>query len=329
MTSKMINNNDMAIRSALEDAERIAIFSHIHPDGDAIGAQLGLAQVLRQLGKTVDIYNQTGRPESFAFLPGMNDLSPWTDQSPEPDVKIALDCGNLDRLGLSQAAWAGKRTITIDHHAGHEPFSDLNYVDSESPATCAIMADLCRKWGFPLSAEAATCLLTGIHTDTGSFRYEKTSADTFSTAAWLMTCGADLAAIRYHVFESTSKARFQLLNALYNSSEFIFDGKVAVAEISHDLMASLGVADDEVHGLVGQLKEVQGVELSILLRELATGEIKVSLRSKQYVDCNQLAGEFGGGGHVRAAGCKLKLPMAEARQVLTERARSYLKREAL
>lgn len=327
MSLKKNNKDDQAIRSALQSAERIALFSHIHPDGDAIGAQLGLAAVLRAMGKEVAIYNQTGQPGTFAFLPGMADLRFWGEDDFAADLLVALDCGNLERLGLSETEWRADQRVSIDHHMGHELFSDLNYVDAEAPATCAILADFCRNWNFPVSADAATCFLTGLHTDTGSFRFEKTKAETFQTAAWLMEKGADLSAIRYHVFESTSQARFQLLNAMYQSSEFLSDGHIAIAEITYEQMLNLGVNDDEVHGLVGQLKEVQGVELSILLRELSSGAIKVSLRSKQYLDCNRLASEFNGGGHVRAAGCTVHSSLKEARQTLLAAAARHLKED--
>lgn len=300
-----------SIRSALEGADRLAIFSHIHPDGDTIGAQLGLARVLKAMGKDVLLYNTMERPQSFAFLEGFDALNVWAGE-PLPDLVLTLDCGSLDRLALPEEALLGHRLLSIDHHAGNSLFADWNLVAPDASSTCEMAAALAYDWQWPIDPAAATAFYTGISTDTGSFKYEETSALTMRLAARLLESGADHHAVRYHIYENTSKAKFMLLQDVYAETRFAAEGAIAYTTLRHARLEELGVPDDELHGIASLIKEVEGVEVAVLVRELASGKSKISFRSKASLDCNRIAVTFGGGGHARAAGAVINQPPDEA-----------------
>ncbi len=307
------------IKNQVLNANHIAIFSHIHPDGDTIGAQLGLADVLRRQEKQVDVYNMSEKPMSFSFFKGFEGLKlfdPAIDVLPE--VTICVDCGSAERVGIDRSILKNTTVISIDHHAGNDMFGDINWIDPQSPATCEMIANMLQAWSLPVSEEAATALYTGISTDTGSFKFEQIDANTFATAGWLIQQGADHQAVRLKIYENQSRGKFFLTRELYSSATFMCDGLLAVGCITHEQLRDLGVSDDEVHGLVGLLKEVEGVEASVLFRTLENGKVKISMRSKEWLDLNKIATELGGGGHMRAAGVTMTCGLDEARNQTLE-----------
>lgn len=315
---KNLDQNDlMTAKTLIEANEQIAIFSHIHPDGDTTGAQLGLASVLKQMGKDIVLYNTHEKVETFSFLEGFNEIQIFHQGDPLPLLVITLDCGSLDRLNLSADVFKGHQLIGIDHHAGNTHFADINIVAPDASSTCEMMAAFVQAWSWPITSGAATAFYTGISTDTGSFRYEKTTAHTMRLGAWLMEQGADHDLVRFHVTENTSKAKFMLMQEVYARTRFAADGEIAYTILSYDLLQQIGVPDDELHGIASIIKEVEGVEVSMLCRELPDGKSKISLRSKVRLDCNAVASKLGGGGHERAAGAVLDLPLEEAAQQVT------------
>lgn len=310
MNSETINK----IKSCLLEATHIAIFSHIHPDGDTIGAQLGLANVLQQQGIEVDIYNMSDKPMSFSFMDGFNALKRFDGSCDVlPEVTICVDCGSAERIGVPMELFQSTTLISIDHHAGNDMFGDLNWVDPNSPATCQMISEMLENWKLPVSQNAATALYTGISTDTGSFKFEQINAKTFEIAGWLIRKGADHQAVRLKIYENQSKGKFLLTKELYASTTFMCNGMLAVGSITYEQLEKLGVTDDEVHGLVGLLKEVEGVEVSVLFRTLSNGSVKISMRSKEWLDLNKIATALGGGGHVRAAGVTMVCSLDEAK----------------
>lgn len=328
MNLKKIMNFDVLnqIKDHVISANHIAIFSHIHPDGDTIGAQLGLADVLRRQGKKVDIYNTCEKPMSFSFLTGFETLKIFdTETDVLPEVTICVDCANVERVGLDKSFFQDTTLIMIDHHEGNEMFGDINWVDPQSPATCEMVTNMLQFWSLPVNKEAATALYTGISTDTGSFKFEQINANTFETAGWLIQCGADHQAVRLKIYENQSRGKFLLTRELYSSATFMCDGLLVVGCITHEQLRKLNVREDEVHGLVGLLKEIEGVEASVLFRTLENGKTKISMRSKEWLDLNKVATKLGGGGHVRAAGVTMNCEYEEARRLTLEAINNALK----
>ncbi len=301
-----------AIKQKILLAKEIAIFSHIHPDGDTIGAQLGIFDVLQKLGVKTHLYNCSGAPPSFSFLAQLPQIKTYEPGMPLPTCILCLDCGSLARVGVPTGTFDSHDVIVIDHHAGNTEFGQINWVDEHSPATCEMVARMIEYWAAPISPDGATALYTGLSTDSGSFKYEQIRAETFETAAWLIRAGADHQAVRLHIYENQTRGKFQLTQKLYDDTKFMFDDQLATATILHEDLITFGVGDDEIHGMVSLMKEIEGVEVAVLFRTKADGSVKISLRSKSWLNVNAIATELGGGGHVRAAGATVALPLDDA-----------------
>lgn len=304
------------ILKTLKNADQIGILSHIHPDGDALGSQLALARGLQDWGKTPVCYNMSHLPTNLVFLPGYEAIVTADTETSWPDLVISVDCGSLERCGLSKRPQAIKTWINIDHHAGNTLFGDINYVCSDAAATCEMIARFFGNKAMPMSPEVATCLFTGLSTDTGSFKYANTSKNTFALAAKLKEAGADTDSVRLHVYESMGRGKFAMMQALFAKTKFLAEGRIAVTGISYAEAESLSPGETGFSGIVAQLKEIQGVEIAMLTRELADGSVKASFRSKSYFDCNRFAQTLGGGGHARAAGVTLQGSFAKVHENL-------------
>ena len=185
-------------------AKTVAIFSHVRGDGDCLGAQTGLAEILSSAGFPVALYNQDALSEKFCFMAHYDEITVCDDAAPLPDVCIAVDCATLERIGKLPQAFLARPWINIDHHVSNNSFGALNIVEADASSTCEILARMALDAGAALSPEAATSLYSGISTDTGSFLYPSAQATTFHTAARLLENGADKNLIQAHFWENTS-----------------------------------------------------------------------------------------------------------------------------
>ncbi|MDN5346691.1 MAG: bifunctional oligoribonuclease and phosphatase NrnA [Clostridia bacterium] len=308
------------IATELKKAKDILIGSHLNPDGDCIGSTLGLTLALRQHGCRAIPLNADPLPEMYGFLPGSQAICRPQDLEEVPPILVAVDCTDLDRIAEGFVQWQDKfrLIINIDHHASNSFFGHLNLVDSQAAATGELVYYLLQAMDIAISPDVATCLYTALVTDTGSFQYENTGPRTHRLAASLLEAGANLGLIREHLWESKPLSGIQLLGQVLPTLTLAFSGKVAYIYVKETTLAALQANGEHIEGLVNYPRSISGVEVALLFREMKPEVIKVSLRSKKYVDVNLIAQRFGGGGHHRAAGCTLKAPLAEAiSQVLT------------
>lgn len=289
-----------------ENASRIAIFSHIRGDGDCLGAQTGLAEVLTSAGLCVDMYNQEQLPENYSFLNGYQKISHANANSAVPDLCIAVDCASFERIGDLPETFKSCRWINIDHHVSNTHFGDLNIVDGEASSTCEVLSQMLIKADIDISAKAATNFYTGISTDTGSFMYSNASDITFSTAAFLMQHGANKNLVQKYIFENTSRKQLEIFKCLYSGINFLHNDEVAYATFSYESLAALNAVPADLEGVVSLIKQISGVELAILFSEIKKGQCKISMRTKECFDANKCCGVFGGGGHIRASGATLE-----------------------
>ena len=300
------------IVESIESAEDIVILTHDLPDGDAIGSSLAMYLGLKQLNKTVDIiipeYSGT-----FNFLPGIDEVKKEGKSAPY-DVAISLDCGDVKRLnGFEKYFEDAKTKIQIDHHKINTMFGDYNFVNPMAPACSQILILVLETLGIEITKEIGTCLLTGIITDTGGFKYQGVTAETFEFTAGLLTRGVNVSSIYKKVMQTVSKARFELTKRAMNRLEFLEDGKIAFTCITkQDLMETQSGINDH-DGIVEMGRDVEGVEISIFLREKEDG-YKISLRSNEYVNVADICLMFSGGGHLRAAGGDINLPLDQAKE---------------
>ncbi len=293
----------------------VVAICHVNPDGDTLGAGLGLTHVLRAMGKRVQPVCVSPIEEPLRFLPGADEVlrdipgGSW-------EVVVALDCsdvGRFDPLTTRHAALFSTRpVINIDHHITNTRFGTINLVDPGAAATAEEVWRLVRLAGWPLPPQAATCLLTGLMTDTGSFQYSNTSAGVLLAAADLAAAGADPAAIAHQVFRRKSFATVKLWGAVLSSLQRSPSGRVLWTCVTQEMLRAFDSTMTTAEGISNWLGVVDGIDLSLVFKETPEGHTQLSIRTSEQVDGTLLAQRLGGGGHARAAGCTLRKACPEA-----------------
>ncbi len=309
---------DREIVKLIAEAGGVAIFPHVSADGDAIGSSLALALALRNAGKKAVVYIDENIPAVYRFLSG-NELTCFYDPQDEVmDLNIALDTGDVGRLGTrGEAFFKAPCTINIDHHVTNTKFALYNYVDASSASTGEIVYTLLKKLKYPIDRDMAACLYTAISTDTGGFKYSNTTAETHKIAAELLATGIDIGELSQRIFDNTTYSKLKLTQKAIEKLELSEDGRLAVVVISQSDLHSTGANDEDCDGIVNIGRSIEGVEVSLLVKEKNADEIRINLRSKTYVDVSEIAAAFGGGGHKRAAGCTVKGTLQEVKDRLT------------
>lgn len=297
----------------LIEGESYVLACHVRPDGDCLGAMLALARELRRLGKDVTALSIDGVPENYAFLPGADTVVSRTERRGF-DVGILIDSDTPKRVGDSADAVASARThARIDHHLSSEAFGDICIVDTQISSTCELITQLFEANEIAIDQPTATLLLAGIIFDTGGFRYPNASAGTFEIASELARLGAKSSEIAREVLENRPARALKLLGRALNSLTMEPDASIAYGVITPEDYEELGVTDADTEGIVNSLSAVKGPKVVILFRETEPGTVRVSLRSRDGVDVNQVAKAFDGGGHAAAAGCTVNGTLEEAK----------------
>jgi phosphoesterase RecJ-like protein len=278
------------------------VVSHVRPDGDSLGSQLALALILRSLGKNVDMLSRDSIPSRYSELPGVEQIAISTRVRGAYDVTFVLECSNIDRPGI--AGLNEGFVVNIDHHHSTEPFGNVSWID---PAACAVgqmIYRLMKTLGVPLTRDIATNIYVAIVTDTGSFQFSSTTADTFRIAAELADHGANAPEIAMKVFHSNPLEKVRSMGKILNAMELDPSGKIVSTVLGQDDWRSADGAED-LEGLVNYPLTIEGIDVSVFLRELPDGSYRVSMRSKSDLDVSRIAARFGGGGHRKAAGCQM------------------------
>lgn len=308
----------------IHKAEDIVILTHETPDGDAIGSSLALYGALKNLGKRVDVVIPEC-PEIFSFLPWHEDIKKEGKQEPY-SLAIALDCSDIKRLnGFVNYFEGAKVRIVVDHHGSNTMFGDYNFVNPASPACCQILVTLLEYLGIEINKGIGSCIAAGIITDTGGFKYSTVKAETFEFIAELLNKGVNISSIYRKVLQIVSKKQFELRKIATNRIEFLEEGKIAFTYITKQEQDDLALGTGEHEGIVEIGRDVEGVEVSIFLREESEGNYKASFRSNEYVNVADICLMFGGGGHPKAAGCTVHLPLEQAKEKLIAQTKMYLK----
>lgn len=308
------------IGHALREGVRFAVLSHVRPDGDALGSQLALGLSLKQLGKDVRIWNEDGMLEKYSFLPNANLLTKPPAEPEDVDVAIALDTAIQNRLGTGfPAVRSAKVWINIDHHPSNPGYGDLVYIDPKAPATGQILFELIRSEKLPIDPAIAENLYVAISTDTGSFQYPNTTARTFEIAAELVRVGVDVGRVSQLTYESYPRRRVELLRDLLGTMRFEANDRVASFSLSLATAKKLGVLPEDNEGLIDHLRAIRGVIVAVFFEELPDGKVRVSMRSKnEKVNVCAICEKFGGGGHVLAAGARVRGALAEVEKKILE-----------
>ncbi|MEY2547600.1 MAG: bifunctional oligoribonuclease and phosphatase NrnA [Verrucomicrobiota bacterium] len=304
------------IAAVLRSQQTFAVLSHVRPDGDALGSQLGLALSLSKLGKTVMVRNEDGLLEKYGFLPGGEFLQTPLSEPQDFDVAIALDTATQSRLGTATSLVRSAKTwINIDHHPSNPGYGDLVYIDSTAPATGQILFELITSQDLPMDAAIAENLFVAISTDTGSFQYPNTTARTFEIGAQLLHCGLNVGRVSQLLYENYPRRRAELLRELLGTMRFEGQGKVASFSLSLKTAAALGARPEDNEGLIDHIRAIQGVIVAVFFEELPEAKVRVSMRSKSdAADVCAICEKFGGGGHRLAAGARVRGTLAEVEE---------------
>ena len=296
------------IAELLRSQNTFLVLTHYRPDGDAVGSQLALALLLKALGKTVEAWNDDGVPAKFHFLPHADVITRPPAEPKDFDVVIAIDTSTWQRVGsAAQRIGNRKHFINIDHHVSNEKFADINWIVPEASASGQIVFDLIKRGGFKMTREIAVCLFAAISTDTGSFNYTNTSAESLRVAAELVDTGINVGEICRHVYESYPYARLMLLQRALAQLQLADQGRIAYTWITVKMFEESGAKREDTEGLIDSARSIEGVLVAVLFEEMAEpGKVRISLRSKHpRIDVNAIARRFGGGGHSAAAGARI------------------------
>lgn len=291
----------------IEGARSIAISGHTNPDGDALGSALGLGLSLRLVfpTKRIDflLADEAPVPRVYRFMEGTDEMVPAARYDGRPDLFISVDVPILSRL--ADSAEVAKRAlgrVVIDHHPSRDEFGDASVRVTSAAATSVLVEELLETGGYPLTPQIATCLMTGLVTDTGRFQYQNANPSAFACASRLVDAGAEPARIALEVYQSQRIEYLRLESIVMGRIGTRANGRVAYSYAYASDLTGCGVSSDECDGLVDVVRTVQGSEVCLFLKETSEGCIRGNLRSKGRLDISAIAVAHGGGGHAAAAG---------------------------
>jgi phosphoesterase RecJ-like protein len=296
--------------------------THKDADGDTLGCALALAHTLKPLGKTVPVLSSPPVPEAWWFLPGFELVN--RQPAPAHAPVFIFDASDPARAGKYEAAVSQATVVVnIDHHVTNTNFGSINLVSTEAASTGELLYELLKAWKVEIPSAAASCLYVTILSDTGGFRHDNTSARALQAAAELVRLGADPILMARGLFKSRPASTLRMQGRILQGLHFEFGDRLIWGSISQAQLRDSGASTDQADSAIDQLNTVRGQELAILFKEAAPRLIKVSIRSRDQIDAAELAARFGGGGHRRAAGIEMRVPLkeAEARVLAEVRAR--------
>ncbi len=303
----------------LLEQDDIVILCHRYPDGDTIGSAFALCRALRDLGKKANVLCGDIMPRKFGYI--FEDLAPM-------DIKerfvVSVDVADSALLGLLEEDYAGRIDLCIDHHGSNRLKASNSYVDAKAAATGEIIYQLLSPLGAQLTDRIALSLYTAISTDTGCFRYSNVTARTHQIAAKLIETGIDAHTVNMVMFETKSMARFGIEREMMSNLDLRYDGRMAIITLTNEMVERFAVNEGDIDGLSAMARNIEGVDLGIMIREISGG-YKISARSSKAVNACEFCKIFGGGGHPAAAGCTITdLSLEEVKQILVENAGNIL-----
>ena len=302
-------------------SSKIVILTHESPDGDAVGSSLAMYIALKNLKKNVDIVVDE-YSKIFDFLPYSSEIK--REVKGKYDLAIALDCASKARLYDNNDLFENSNiTISIDHHGSNTYFANYNYVIGNSPAACQVLLRVFKRMGISITKEMGECLIAGIITDTGGFRYDSVDSETFEFASLALDLGVNVSDIYIRVFQTKSKSQFMLSQIATGRLELIYKDRIAFTYITMADEKRCKSLKGDHEGIVNVGQSIENVEVSIFLHECEKG-YKFSLRSNNFVDVSEIAAIFGGGGHVRAAGGLISANLEDTKKMLIKEVKKAL-----
>ena len=321
----MKNNPFREIAEVLRGADKVLIYPHINPDGDAVGSAAAICRTLRNLGKTAYILMEDSVPDNLKFMD--KGYTSFDDSIIEDvDVSLCVDCGDFGRLPAREEKFKeGKVTVCIDHHQTTENYCDYNYVDPKAAATGEIIYSLIKEMGAVPDIETGEAIFAAITTDTGNFQYSNTTKNCHLIMAELFDLGVDTNKVSVAIYENERPEKLQITARAVSAIEMIGGGKGAVSHITLKDLEETGARPFETDGIIEKIRGLSGVEYAAFIKEKEPGVIRVSLRAKRRGNVAEIAAALGGGGHVKAAGCTLYMTMDEALKLIKAKLEEAIK----
>lgn len=305
-------NFDEAI-DFIKKCDNVYVLTHQSPDGDTLGSGFALVNMLRKMGKKANVLCNEQFPHRYRFL-----YDGYYKEEFEPDSVIAVDVADRNLLGNHLGEMIDHVDLCIDHHISNTGYAEKTLLDSDASATCELLFELFAKMGEKLDLLTATCLYTGIATDTGCFKYENTSPKAHIAAAELFKYGVDYAYINRKMFDVKSKGRIKVEQYLTGNMEYFLDDRCAMITITQGVIEKSGMEAAEFEGIAALTLQVEGIEVGVTIKEREPDVYKISMRSSNKVDVSALCQELGGGGHIKAAGCLMKGNLADVKKQIIE-----------
>ncbi len=319
------------LKELIHNAQKIALIGHKDPDGDCLGSLLGIFGLIQQMkGKIEDdhyqmhVYVDGETPDNFQFLPDISKIDNKVSDNIY-DLTLVLDASDKNRLGTMKSVFEKSNiTAVIDHHITHKPFCDMTILEPTYSSTGEMIFQLAKVWGLNITQNIGICLYTAMLTDTGRFIYSSTSVNTLLAAAELMGLGVPFDKIAQEVYGSDKKEVYLAKSYLQSQTIFALDGLLAIIVMSRDVLDKFGVYQKDVDGLAESLRDIAGVEIGCLIKDLGSNNAKVSLRSKGTYDVAKFSASNGGGGHARAAGFNLEMTAEHCIPWMIEALQTYI-----
>lgn len=307
----------------LHEAQTVAIFMHINPDGDCIGSSLALYGYLTNLGKTAHCFLEEGNAikDTLFFLPYIDRIN--AAELKHYDLGIAVDCGSANRLGNNSFIRFSKcdQHTVIDHHETSDPFVDDIILDPKAASTTQILYRIFKAFDKKaIDKNIATLLFAGLMTDSGALSFSSTTAECYRTAAELCEYGINNYEIIRKLFKEVKESVFILTNRVLNNAKFFADGKIGVISFMNKDFAETGTSQEDTDGIINRIIDIKEVKIAISIAEVDGRSYKIGIRSKDRVDSGALAKVFGGGGHFYASGCRINAPYEDVVSRITAEA---------
>lgn len=294
----------------LKTNDNFLILTHMNPDGDTLGSGFALNAVLRSIGKNSKVRCSDEIPSKFQFL------VPEREPEFNEETVIAVDVADERLLGGLKDVYAGKIDLCIDHHGTNMGYAKNLYLEGESASCCECVYEVVKALGARVTPFVASALYLGMATDTGCFKFSNTTPRTHRFAAELMELGASYDEINRSMFETKSKSRVEMEKMVLENIEFWFDGRCAVITVLKSMIEATGCEQTDLDGITALSRQIEGVLIGITLKEKYDNFFKVSIRTFEPFDAAEIAKNFGGGGHKRAAGCEFTGTADEIKAIL-------------
>ena len=308
-----MSRNPEAVAEAIRKAQKIAVCSHVNPDGDTLGCATAMRLALMKLGKEVSLFCDGKVPDMLSFLPGAEEIRIPTGTEGPFDLMLAVDVSDEKRLGACAALKAvSAHTAQIDHHPTNPIYMEVNSVDGDAPAAAVLIREQLKVLNVDLTPEIAVCLYTGISTDTGNFAFASTNAECFTIMSELMGQELPLAQLNLVLFRERPMAQVKLIGRALDNIIYCENGRIAVVKLTRKDMEDCGALSEHAETIVNLAVDTIGTRMAVLGREADDGTIKISLRARKPDTINDVAQSFGGGGHPQAAGATLDGPLEAA-----------------